>query len=79
MITTSTNGAFDAWTNCCKGRRSGCPTIKIETADGMVRIRDDFGGEIKVSAAQFMSIVATGNEMIGDAIGAGLIKLSKDA
>lgn len=50
------------WTNCCKGRASGCPEIRIDEHDA--RIRDDFGAEVVMTHEQLLDVIRTGSEIL---------------
>ena len=41
------------WQNCCRGRKS-CPHIAV--VGNVVHIRDDHGGEIKLTLDEFQSV-----------------------
>lgn len=43
------------WTTCCRGRRSNCPQVKVE--DGYVFIKDDFGGQVKLTIPEYQLVV----------------------
>lgn len=42
------------WTSCCRGRKSNCPQVKVE--DGFVYIRDDRGGEVKLTIPEYQMV-----------------------
>jgi hypothetical protein len=52
------------WTTCCRGRRSSCPQVKVE--DGFIYIRDDHGGEIKLTIPEYQMVTDMSLPLVAD-------------
>jgi len=57
---------MSGWTNCCRGRRSACPTVKLEQGkdNTTVFIKDDFGHTIELNEEQFGDVVHTVHDLL---------------
>lgn len=42
----------EEWTACCRGK--GCPQVTIDS--DFIYIKDDHGGQIKITASEFSSV-----------------------
>jgi len=51
------------WKTACRGRKC-CPEVSLH--DGAIIIRDDDGGWVQLSPAEFEDVVATVRELQGD-------------
>jgi hypothetical protein len=50
-------GAAVKWYSCCRGRRSACPEVAVES--GRIYIKDDDGSIISLTAIQLYDVHAT--------------------
>lgn len=52
------------WTTCCRGRRSNCPLVAVE--DGIIYIRDDHGGEIRLTIPEYQMVTDLTSPLVAE-------------
>lgn len=61
------------WTTCCRGK-DGCPEVAVDSEH--IYIKDDHGGEIKVTASEFSAISKIIRDKIADLLSESLAENS---